>query len=252
MSKNPHNIEIFSFFLYLIIWLFLVSWGFFIFDVFFYWYNPSLTLSQCVFKCFLHTRLPFQLPLLVYIGTHIKSNVWRTIFAWQTWMFPVSLVISISVLVWQFNPAYLYQTALLGFKWNWVAVFEWNILFILQLYLYQKCATPNFIAFILSYLGVFLGSFLYEIPVFIKSEGIYNTPFLITYLVSFSVFASLLFREKKKLKLWNFMIFLPIILIWIFYFNIPMWIHRLSVFPFFLSLSITKRLSQTSSSRFEK
>jgi len=96
----------------------------------------------------------------------------------------------------------------------------------------------------LSYLGVFLGSFLYEIPFFVKTGAIYNnTLFLITYILSFTVFAWLLYREKLKLKLWNFMLFFPIILIWIVYFNIPMWIHRLSVFPFFLSLPITKYIT---------
>ena len=240
MAKKHYNIELFSFFRYLIIWLFYISWIFLIFDALLYWSNPSLTLSQCMFKCFLHARLPFQLPFIIYVGTHIKSNVWQKIFAWQTWVFPVSLGISMSILTWRFNPAYLFQTALLGFKWNWIAVIEWNILFILQLYLYQKYGTKNFVAFILSYLSVFLGSFLYEIPVFIKTGGIFNIIFLITYVLSFTVFAFLLFRAKIKLKLWHFTLFLPIIFVWIFYFNLPMEIHRLSVFPFFLSLSITK------------
>jgi len=241
MSKKDCNVEDLSiFFRYLAFWLLLVSSGFFIFDVF-NWHRQGLSLSWCVFKKFLHAQLPFQLPLIIYAGTRIKSNLWQRLFAWQTWIFPVSLLLSISISVWQFNPAYLYQTALLGFKWNWVAVIEWNILFILQLYLYQKCNTQKFIAFILSYLGVFLGSFLYEIPWFIKTGGIYNSVFLITIILSFAIFAVLLFREKLKLTLWNFMLFFPVILIWIFYFDTPMWIHRLSVFPFFLSLSITKR-----------
>lgn len=234
MAEKHYNNELFTFFLYLTVWLFVVSWIFFIFDVLFYWYNPDLTLSQCVFKCFLHGRLPFQLPLILCVGTHIKSNLWQQLFSWRIWLFPISLVISISILIWQFNPTYLYQTALLGFKWNWVAVIEWNILFFLQLYLYQKCHAKNFVGFALSYLGVFLGSFLYEIPFFIKMGGIYNRTFLITYLVSFTVFVGVLCREKIKLKLYNFILFFPIILLWIFYFNTPMWIHRLSVFPFFL------------------
>jgi len=242
MFKKHRNIEVlFTFFGYLAFWLFLVSWGFFIFDVF-HWHHQGLSLSELVFKKFLHAQLPFQLPLIIYVGTRIKSDVWQRLFAWQTWIFPVSLLLSFSIIVWQFNPAHLYQTALLGFEWNWIAVFEWNILFILQLYLYQKCNTRNFIAFILSYLGVFLGSFLYEIPWFIKTGGIYQSMFLITYMFSFAIFTVLLFREKLKLTLWNFMLFFPVILVWIFYFDIPMWFHRLSVFPFFLSLSITKRM----------
>jgi len=237
--SNKHHRNIDYFLLYLACCLFLVSWFFFIFFDVFYWYNQALPLSQLVFKKFVHARLPFQLPLIIYAGTRIKTNLWQKLFAWQTWIFPVSLLLSISIVVWQFNPANLYQTALLGFKWNWIAVIEWNILFILQLYLYQKCNTQNFTAFTLSYLGVFLGSFLYEIPFFIKTGGIYKSEFLITILLSFTVFAVLLFREKLKLKLWNFIVFFPIILVWIFYFDIPMWIHRLSVFPFFLSLSVT-------------
>lgn len=239
MSKNPRNIKIvFTFFLTLAWSLFLLSWVLFAIDVLFCNYTSPLTLSQWLFF-FLHCRLPFQLPLIVYAGTRIKSNLWQKIFAWQTWMLPVSLLASISILVWQFNPTYLYQTALLGFKWNWIAVLTWNILFILQLYLYQKGNTQNFVAFTLSYLGVFLGSFLYEIPFFIKTGGISNSTFLIIYIISFIVFAWILAREKLKFNLWNLMFFSPIILIWIFYFDLPIWIHRLSVFPFFLSLSVT-------------
>lgn len=221
----------------LAIWFFLVAYFFFLMDVSFVW--SRVTIGQCLYKMFLHERLPFQLPLIVYLGAHIRSDLWQKIFSWKALVIPTSIMLLVSVFVWQFNPEYLYQTSLLGFKWNWIAVSQWLLLFILQLYLYQKSGIGNFISFLLSYLGVFLGSFLYEVPFFLKSGGLY-LDFMIIYVFSFMVFAWILFKEKAPLRLRHFVFLLPLVPIWIFYFDLPMWIHRLSVFPYFLLLPIVK------------
>ena len=228
---------------YFLFLLFFISWFFVIVDVFFSTYSLPLTWNRYLIQ-FLHTRLPFQLPLILYVGTRVKSSLWQKTWAWQTWAFPTSLLMCVSVFTWQFNPDYLYQTSLLGFNWNWAAVLEWSLLFILQLYLYQRCNTQNFVAFTLSYLGVFVGSFIYEVAFFAANGALYDSAGLTPYIFCCIIFAAVLYKQKFTPKLWNVTLFFPIILLWMFYFSMPTWVPRLSVFPFFLSIPTMKLLAR--------
>jgi hypothetical protein len=191
-------------------------------------------------KYFLDFHAPIYTISLVYTASQTKSP-WKKLFHWKVWSAPALAGIIFSLSQWQFNPINDYNTQILGMNWQWNAIILWTILFILQLYIYQKRGVDLTCSFVLSFYGVRLAGLLYEIPWYIATgkwlieiqhpKLIFTLPLFIFLLWIFNC------RPKPKIL---FLSLTPVMLIWLFYYQLPPntgWLPRLATYPFFLTLS---------------
>lgn len=199
-------------------------------------------------KHFLSNYLPFYLfilPLMVYFNIP-KNRNWQKIFNWKLWIFPFLGFILFGVSQWQFTPTLNYQTQIFGFqfRWQWAAMVEWSLLFITQLFLYQKNGMHKALAFAISFYGVFLAGVLYEIPWYFK-PGTENWASLFKIKNVFVAFAfpAILHHAKWKLNRLLLLGLIPLIILYPSYYMLPSahryWLVRLFTFPLFIMIPLT-------------
>lgn len=222
---------------YIFVW-FLISWLNVFVDFYFTENFHNITVGG-YFYHFLVYRFPYQLPFVTLCMIKVKSKWLQKTFAWKLWSFP-SIGIPIIVL---FQSPDIFRISIFGLHWTWIALSEWSFLFILQHCLYSRRGVEPFIAFALSYLGIFLGSTIYEVPWLVRCTPTPNIfPFLqdgLAGFVSLGLFIFLLHHEKTKLSWHVILTFIPIVLFWILYWQIAesaSWLIRLGVYPLFLYL----------------
>jgi len=222
------------FLLFIILFLFFRSLMLIVTDIFLTDFI-DLTLSKYFFW-YLNTRLPLQLPLLVFVTMSTRKCWWQKLFSYKIWLFPSAAIIAGSVFFWCLSGD-PYTAMTIGFSWSWVAIITHSLLFILQLFLYQRFRS-NLEAFILSFLGCKLGGFIYELPVFPLLNYPFQTYLYLPLMIAFITFGYLiLYRKPKFCKTAIILSVLVLASLYLFYFQIPWWMHRLFVFPLFLSLA---------------
>ena len=218
---------------------FLFGWAFILmFRELFGCIFVDLTLSRYFFW-YLLTRLPLQLPLVIFITTSIKNKWWQKMFSWKIWSLPASAIISFSAISWHLTRS-PFKTEITGISWSWIAYISHTALFMLQLFLYQR-SRPNLESFILSFLGCYLGSLLYELPVILVLNYPIQKYLYYPLTVAIITFGYLLFYQKLKFS--KSAIIVSVLLLapfYLLYFKIPFWLHRLFVFPLFLSLPLSR------------
>jgi hypothetical protein len=198
------------------------------------------TLSDCIaifvgrqitptifFISFIHHRLAYMLPAIILLNNEFLNKIAN----WKIWFFPSLFICSYSTVTWIANsPKLNFQ----GFSWFWYAILEWMALFTICLFLYQK-KTGNFKAFTLSFLSVYLGGLLYEIPfkAYTNQWSIFDAWF--SYLIATAVFAVTLWSLKFKPTRLTLLTLIPLAIGWVV--CIPI-IYQFKQFGFLLRLSV--------------
>ena len=236
-SKQTVNLIVKTHCLFIVLLLFTWSLMLIVRDVFF---TPFVDLTFTgYFFWYLNTRLPLQLPLVIFISLSIKNGWWQKMFSWKIWILPASAIISFSAISWHLSGS-PFKTEITGFSWSWIAYITHSILFMLQLFFYQR-SRSNLESFILSFLGCYLGGLLHELPVFPLLHYPFQSYLHYPLIVAVVTFGYLLFYRKPKISkigiLFSVLLLAPFYLL---YLKVPFWLHRLVVFPLFLVLAYSE------------
>lgn len=192
--------------------------------------KENLSLTEWLFWQ-LHWRfIFFGLALTVWSLTAKPLHKPQFFFSWKLWSFPSLFLIVFGLCKWQLNPTLNQETQPFFSHWQWTGVISWTLLFILQLYLYQKKGIDNIGSFTLSYYGVFLASAFYE-------------PWLPSYFIhrvlTLIFFAGILMFFKWKPTRHTLTCALPFVLTYLCFSSLPYWSVRLIAFPLFLAIPLT-------------
>lgn len=168
----------------------------------------------------------------------------KILFDWLMWTAPFIFIACVSLTIWRFDPELNFLTyPVLAFHWQWSAIFEWALLFILMVF-YSRTKIHSIDAVTLSWASFLLGSILYEIPWhirFMRLEFLYYAKFHLGIVMTLLV----LKRYHYKFNLFTLAGLIIMVVGWIIYppyglFHVlppgSYWIPRLTVFPLFLSL----------------
>lgn len=192
----------------------------------------------------IHNFTNFFGPLFILIICSVKdrNSSLQLFFNWKIWLAPITTFLIFSVVNWlQSNPL-SYTTSessyysIFGYRWEWSAPIYWAFLLLLQLVLYQKRGVHNFDAFALSFFGVCVASVVWELPWnlrWMRWDWVFDTKF------AFCLGAmGLLLREYEwKVTKPILVGLVPLVLSWLFFFNMPYWMPRLtSTLLFFVML----------------
>ena len=157
---------------------------------------------------------------------------WRKLFSWKVWL-PIIAVINIYGLIQTCSGHSWF--AWQGFDWTWVAIVTWTSLFLTLTMLFQHRNVETVKAFSLAFFLVCLASILYEIPWHIQTGRLPSTP---KFIVSLPYTTLLLHQHKFKPHPLFPLTFIPLILEWTLYHQLPFWTVRLAVFPLMISLPL--------------
>lgn len=190
-------------------------------------------IGVCVYW-YVKRYFPFHCLGLVFFSITSKSQ-WKKLFNWKLFAGPVLVLVAFSFSRWKLNSLLNYECYLFGYRWSWVALITWSLLFITQLFLYQRKRLDKALSFVLSVYGVFLAQHIYEIPYYYQRG--HNIFFLDQTIIGVTFTAILLYQGWKPtyhLAIGG----IPIVLGWAAIFilgcYVPAWLPRLTTIPFFL------------------
>lgn len=211
------------------VWLNLALFSFPLFFFTNTWKVPILNLGH---RYFFKELLPFFFMGLWFWFSREKSSRLNHIFNWKVWITFSFVVASLALFNWQFNTKRNFDTFVLGYDWQWGALFTWSIFFAIEMFLYKRKKIGSLNSFCLSFYGLFLASFLYEAP--------HGFPFEIkyTWVIPIGLLMFIIILDDLKWKPPRFWVFSFIPMIILFLISpIPYnfyWIPRLTVYPIFL------------------
>jgi len=219
----------------LLILIQLVFWWLLLLDV-----KWALNSQISVFR-FLHYATKHYVPIFILPLFYAEGNHgWHKIFHWKVWIFPCVFILTYSLWQWRFIHTLNYDLSILGYewmKWQWAALIEWTLLFMLLLFLWQqKIGKPR--AFSLSFYSVLLASIIYEMPWYIYS-GKWIIEFAYARLpISLMMVVLLLYLSHWKMPRFYPLTFIFMFTCWLFYPYPPntYWIPRLTTYPIFATL----------------
>lgn len=167
-------------------------------DLFFSSYTPTLSAAN-YFMAFMHTRLPFMLPLAAFFMLHLNPP--PRFFSLRFWKLPIVALAAYFAVF---------------YEWVWYAPLIWACLFLLQLCVFSRGRVPADCAFLISYLGVYAASFLYEVP-YAASASVKVAP----YLLGVGLYVFMAYRFGFRLGVRGLFVLAPLLLLWGFYFTVP-------------------------------
>jgi len=185
---------------------------------------------------YLHFYFPFHSICLIFFNQITEYDYFKKLFSWKILLVPFLCLIIYACFQWQFDPARnMIQN--FGLRWQWCAIIEWSLLFIIQLILYQKKGLDNVLAFINSYYAVFLASVIYELPWYVTSGRWVTLLFFPIELLVATCFILIIHKMKWKFTWLLIPACIPLFILYVFYYSLPPtfgWLPRLTAFPLFL------------------
>lgn len=175
---------------------------------------------------------PFHCIGLIFFAFISKSS-WKKLFSWKLFVGPILGLVVLSFSQWKLNSLLNYECYIFGYQWSWIALITWSLLFITQLFLYQRKHVDNALSFVLSVYGVFLAQLIYEIPYYYRAR--HNLFFLNEAIIGVFFISILLYKGWRPRH--RLILGLMPLLGWatIFSFSsFPAWLPRLTTIPFFL------------------
>lgn len=208
----------------------------------------SLTMLVLDITYFAYNNVGFTLFVWVYIKKHFPVNLVCLVFVtaltrstcrkvdWKIMVAPALVAAGYAVFNWQFSRSRNYFSVS-GLNWQYAALFEWNLLFILSVFLFSKKNVDAITVFTLSYFNMYLGGILYEVPWFIASGQWVNHVHNEVNWMVVACYVFLLYRIK-----WRFTRFMIPTILFLFGMYLPYylwppdfyWVPRLAVYPLFL------------------
>lgn len=199
--------------------------------------EAGTSIGACLYY-YMKNYFSFHCLGLVFFSFIFKST-WKKLFSWKVFVWPALVLVIYSFSQWRLNSLLNYNCYILGYRWSWVAIITWSLLFITQLILYQQKQIDNVLSFVLSIYGVLLAQLVYEIPYYWQCGQLI---FLGETLIGLIFIALLLYigwRPTHHLII----AVVPIILGWATLFNLSYhglaWVPRLTTIPFFLMFPLT-------------
>ena len=191
---------------------------------------------------FNYHRLPWNFPTfwlkhwIPYIMLTLMQRPqfrWQKLFSWKLWIWPTTVFFALALSL-SAGPNRIHVDAgFWQFRFQWIGIATWVALFIVQLFLYEdKIGSVQ--AFAASYFGLLLASTLYELPMLTDDLNVFYGP---KFFLSSLGFISVMLLNKEKLRIKNRLLLISFVLLflnYIFFFELPFWVPRLSVFPLFL------------------
>ena len=193
-------------------------------------------------KYFFDFYAPVYMLFLCVLSFYQDFN--KKIFYWKVWSLAGLFIFLFAVFQWQFSPSRNYFN-LFGLDWQWCAVAVWSLMFAILIYLYNMKTLP-FHAWLLSLVSLRLAGIAYEVPWYLQTGKWQIELVHPRFMFTMPIMMVLLYKYRWKPDLLFFLTFIPLILNWIFYYNLPAnfgWLPRLSTFPLFILTP--KNLSNT-------
>ena len=185
-------------------------------------------------KYFFDFYAPIYLLFLCFLSLY--HNFPQIVFYWKLWSWIGLFIFLFSICQWQFSPSRNYFN-LYGLEWQWSAVAVWSLMFTILIYLYNMKVHP-FHAWLLSLVSLRLAGIVYELPWYLQTGKWQMELVHPKFMFTMPIMIVLLYEYGWRPNLLFLLTLIPIVVNWVFYYNLPAnfgWLPRLSTFPLFIS-----------------
>lgn len=171
----------------------------------------------------------------------------QKVFHWKVWSVVFSCIIVVCFLGWLTNGRVWYDTRFYmgSYEWQYLAIIEYAVFFVLQLYVWSKKGMANhYFAWSLSFIGCYLASQTYELVWFYVGNFWTTIPFQ---LFQIGLYAGFLYAIKWKPRIIQLLPLLFLCFFWFLCFFYPntawydkiyFWIPRVAPMPLLLSIPL--------------
>lgn len=179
---------------------------------------------------FFFRNLSRSLPIFLLIPTVLSlDHNWKSrFFDWKIIFIAWFFIIFFCIFQLLTGPD---RTLFFGVRWKWSAFITYLILFLAQIILYQRKGINNFQSVLLSFSGCKIAGIIYEIRPWIDQLNVF---FSLQVIVSFHIFLLILYHYRWKPPKYFWLMIIPLIIEFMFYWDLPYWSLRLATFPMML------------------